>query len=238
MNKTTSTAVLIAWVLLANGANARAQDSSKVFIDVNIGAQTQSRTLDTSTSFPLYGETAVVNTAQGINGGPLFDFSGGYRVMPAFAVGVGFSVFSKSGDGSLIALIPDPFIRNRPATVSASTSGLTHRELATHVIAVWSVPVSRRMDATIFGGPSFFRLSQDVMTATVPAGTQNVSTSNESQKGNAVGGNVGVNFNYMFAPRYGVGIVLRYAGASVDLPSAENVGVGGFQAGGGLRLKF
>jgi hypothetical protein len=37
---------------------------------------------------------------------------------------------------------------------------------------------------------------------------------------------------------YGAGLFLRYAGASVDLPSANNVKVGGVQLGGGLRLRF
>lgn len=238
MNKTTSIAVLIAGLLLAASSSAIAQDSSKAFVDINGGAQTQSRSLQTSTSFPLYGETAIINAAQAIDGGGLFDISGGYRIMPALAVGVGFSVFSKSGDGSLLASIPDPLIRNRPATVPASTSGLNHREIGTHLMVVWFVPLFRNIDAAVFAGPSFFQLSQDVMTATVPAGTQTVNVATQRQKANATGGNVGVNFNYMFRPRYGAGIFLRYAAASADLPSADNVDVGGFQAGGGLRLRF
>jgi hypothetical protein len=244
MNKTTSIAMLMAAFLLANSSTATAQEPGKAFVDVNGGAQPQSRTLDSSTSFPLFSETAIINAAQGIDGGGLFDISGGYHMRPAFAVGIGFSVFSKSGEGSFIALIPDPLVRNRPTTVPGSTSGLKHREIGTHLMAVWFLPLFDKIDATIFGGPSFFQLSQDVMTATVPAGTQTVNVTTQREKGNATGGNVGINLNYMIAPRsgsrpgYGVGIFLRYAGAWADLPSADNVGVGGFQAGGGLRLRF
>jgi hypothetical protein len=260
MNKT-NIVVLIAAFLFANSSAATAQVPAKAFIDVNGGAQPQSQTLDASASSPLYSETAIVNSAQGIDGGALFDISGGYRIRPAFAVGIGFSVFSKSGEGSFIASIPDPLIRNRRTTLPGSASGLKHREIGTHVMAVWLVPrfASPRfakIDVAIFGGPSFFQLSQDVMTAAVPAGTQTVNVTSLREKGNALGGTVGINLNYMFAPRsgsapasgsaptsssalrYGIGIFLRYAGASADLPSADNVRVGGFQAGGGLRLRF
>jgi hypothetical protein len=33
-------------------------------------------------------------------------------------------------------------------------------------------------------------------------------------------------------------VFLRFAGAKVDLPSVEGLGVGGFQAGGGVRVRF
>lgn len=237
MNKTTSMAVLLAGLLLAAGSPATAQET-KGFVDVNGGAQTQGRSLQTSTSFPLYGETAIINAAQDVDGGGLFDISGGYRIRPTIAVGLGFSVFSKSGDGSLIASLPDPLIRNRPANVSASGSGLKHSEVGTHLMVVWMVPLLDKIDATVFAGPSFFRVSQDVMTATVPAGTQTANVATQREKGNATGANVGINLNYMLTPRYGLGIFLRYAGASADLPSAENIDVGGFQVGGGLRLRF
>src|SRR2546425_12501462 len=82
MNKTTRIVVLI-WVLgRAGGSPAMAQTpqtppapaapATSAFIDVNGGGQTPSRTLNTSTSFPLFGETATVNAAQNIGSGPLF----------------------------------------------------------------------------------------------------------------------------------------------------------------------
>jgi hypothetical protein len=49
---------------------------------------------------------------------------------------------------------------------------------------------------------------------------------------------VAVDGNYLITPTFGLGVYLRYAGASVDLPSQSGVKVGGFQAGGGLRIRF
>ena len=35
-------------------------------------------------SFPIYGQTAAVTTTVSVDGGPLFDLSVGYRVIPIF----------------------------------------------------------------------------------------------------------------------------------------------------------
>ena len=239
MTHKTKLAVLIAGLTLAgsSAATAQTQTTKPIFVDVNGGAQTQSRTINTTTSFPLYGETAVINSAQGIDGGGLFDISGGYRVYRQLSVGVGFSAFSKTGSGTIAASIPNPAIVNRPATSTTSGTGLKHRELGTHLLFIWTQPIRKNFEATIFGGPSFIRLTQDVMTATVPAGTQTVNVASESQKANATGGNAGVNLNYMVKPNYGVGVFIRYAGGTAKLKSGD-AKVGGLQLGGGLRLRF
>ncbi len=240
MNKTTILAVLTAALSLAasSPAMAQAQQPTSIFVDVNVGAQTQSRTIESSTRFPLYGETAIINAAQSIGGGALFDISGGYRFMRKFGVALGVSTFSKSGDGSLVASIPSPVAFNRPATVTNTATDVKHKELGTHVMFVYFVPVLTNFDVSVFAGPSFFHLTQDILSATVPAGTQTISVASQSQKGNGTGANAGINFNYMYRPNYGGGLFIRYAGATVDLPSAAGVKVGGFQVGVGLRARF
>jgi len=240
MKHKTTLAALIAGLALAGSSTVTAQTSSTkpIFVDVNVGAQTQSRTINTTTSFPLYGETAIINSAQGVDGGPLFDFSGGYRIMSHLSVGVGFSFFNKSGDGTLAASVPNPAIVNRPATSTVSATDLKHSETGTHVMFIWSQPIVPKFEATIFGGPSFINLKQDVLTGSVPAGTQTVNVATTSQSATAKGANIGVNLNYMLKPNYGVGAFLRYAGGSTDLPSAKGVKVGGLQLGIGLRLRY
>jgi hypothetical protein len=240
MNKTTILAVLTAALSLAasSPAMAQAKPPTTIFVDVNVAAQTQSRVIESSTSFPLYGETAVINAAQSIDAGPLFDISAGYRFMGKFGVALGVSTFSKSGEGSLVASIPSPIAFNRPATVTSSATDVKHKELGTHVMFVYFVPILTNFDVSVFAGPSFFHLTQDILSATVPAGTQTIAVASQSQKGNGTGANAGINFNYMFRPNYGGGLFIRYAGATVDLPSAAGVKVGGFQVGVGLRLRF
>jgi hypothetical protein len=240
MNKITIVAALIGGLMLAPSATATAQTQqpTSIFVDVNAGAQTQSRAISSSTSFPLYAETAVINAAQSIDSGGLFDISGGYRFKRSYGVAVGVSTFSKSGDGSLVASIPSPVAFNRSVTTTSSATDLHHSEVATHLMFVYFAPVLENFDVSVFAGPSFFRVKQDILSATVPTGTQTANVATQEQKGNATGAIAGLNLNYMFRPNYGVGVFLRYAGASVDLPSASDVKVGGFQIGIGLRLRF
>jgi hypothetical protein len=240
MNKITIVALLITGLSAAasSPATAQTQNPPSIFVDVNVGAQTQARAIESSTSFPLYGETAVINAAQSIDSGGLFDISGGYRFMRSFGVAVGVSRFSNHGDGSLVASIPSPIAFNRSITTTSTATDLKHSEVGTNVMFVYFVPVLENFDVSVFAGPSFFRLKQAILSATVPAGTQTANVATQEQTGSATGAIVGLNLNYMFRPNYGAGAFLRYAGASVDLPSAENVKVGGFQIGIGLRLRF
>ncbi len=237
MNKMTLLGVLAIAFTFGGHSIAYAQEPTKAFIDVNVGAQTQSRAISSSRSFPLYGETAVINAAESIDSGGFFDISGGYRVMPSFGVAVGVSTFSKSGDGSIAASIPSPIAFNRPANVTSTATDLNHSEVATHLMAVYFATLDQ-IEISAHVGPSFFRVKQDILNATVPAGTQNLSATAEEESANATGVNIGVNINYMFRPNYGAGVFLRYAGATVDLPSAPDVKVGGAQLGIGLRLRF
>jgi hypothetical protein len=240
MNKITIVAALIAGLTLAasSTATAQAQNPTSLFVDINAAAQTQSRAIESTTSFPLYGETAVINAAQSIDAGGLFDISGGYRFMRSYAVAIGVSRFGKSGDGSLVASIPSPVAFNRSVTTTSSATDLKHSEVATHLMFLYFQPIDDKIDVNVFVGPSFFRVKQNILTASVPSGTQTANVSTQEQKGNATGVNAGININYMFRPNYGGGIFLRYAGATVDLPSAAGVKVGGVQLGIGLRLRF
>ena len=53
--------------------------------------------------------------------------------------------------------------------------------------------------------------------------------------------NAGVDFAYMLTEQFGGGLFVRWAGGSVDIPAAggtQSLGVGGFQTGVGIRVRF
>ncbi len=183
-------------------------------------------------------ETATITTSQTTGAGALFDIGGLYRVWNNLAVGMMFSRFSRSDQGSVSATVPNPVFFNQAATTNVTTPGLKHDEIGTHIQAIYYIPVGEKLDVAIYGGPSFIHLSQDIPSATVVAGTQNTNVSVSREKGTAKGGNIGAELNYMVTKRYGGGFYMRYAGGSVDLPSASGVKVGGFQVGGGVRVRF
>lgn len=240
MNKTTI-AALITIIFIGGSSLAHAQSAAPAetaFVNINFGGQTQSRDITTNSSIPLYGEVATVATAQRIGAGALFDVSGGYRITPAFAVGIGFSRFSNTSAGSLSASIPNPFVFNRPAVVTVEQPSLEHSEVGTHLMAMYFMPVTVNFDVMVSGGPSFTRVTQDVPSATVATGTQTPTISVASSKGTAKGINIGVAGNYLVTPRYGAAAFLRYVSGSADLPEASDLKIGGLQIGVGATIRF
>ena len=97
-------------------------------------------------------------------------------------------------------------------------------------------------------GPSFFHVEQDVVN---DIAYDHVFPFNEATfrnaivarvKENAVGYNVGADFSWNFARRFGAGLLVRYSQASVDLRASERNSVssdaGGLHTGVGLRVRF
>jgi hypothetical protein len=217
---------------------------NRVFVAVNAGGQTQSRTLDTALTLPVYGQTATASTAAGIDGGPFFDVNGEYRftkhpLLKHVGVGAGFSTFGTTGELSGVASVPHPVFFNRHADVTIPGRDAKRSERSFYLIAVGSYRVTEEVEVTAFAGPSFLRVSQELVTAiAVPPGTQDVTTTVEKQSATGVGGIFGVDATYFVTKQIGAGAFLRFNGGSVDLPSAENVKAGGFQLGVGVRLRY
>jgi len=232
---------LSAVMLLSAAERASAQNQTPVdraFVQVNVGAQPQEHTINTSTAFSLYDEAATVAASQRIGSGPIFEVTGGARDYRNLAAAVAFSTFSRSGGGTVMASIPDPIFFGQPTTIATQAAGLSHSERAVHIEAVYFLPVTKRLDLAFSAGPSFIHLSQQISSVSVPAGTQSVAAASETQSGTGVGANAGVDGTYMFTRQLGIGLFLRYAAASVDLPAASNVKVGGVRTGLGFHVRF
>jgi hypothetical protein len=243
ISMTTTTRILILTLIAGAGSEARAQvpaaPPNMGFVNVNVGAQAASRSVEVNNVFPLYGENATVNTSQSVGSGALFDISAGYhRVWRTVTAAIGFSNFSKSNDVTGTASIPNPLATNRPATVGVSQTGLHHSERTIHLQALWLFPVTNEFDVTFAVGPSIFHVNQEIISVTVPPGTQTVTPSVGSESKTTVGVNIQVDGNYMLTRRLGAGVFMRYAGAKVDLPSVEDLHVGGLHVGGGVRVRF
>lgn len=235
--------LVLAMLIAAGAANASAQTqpppANLGFLNVNFGAQPGSRDVGTNQSFPLYGETATFTTAQTNGSGGMFDITAGYKVRPSFGVAVGFSNFSNSSDATVSTSIPDPLIFDRPRASTTTISGLDHSERGIHLQAVWFVPVTDKIDVALSAGPSFIMVKQDLVSSiTVPTGTQTANLNVTEEKETGVGANIGVDGTYLVTRNFGVGAFLRYAGAKVDVGPVEGLSVGGFQAGGGVRVRF
>jgi hypothetical protein len=241
MNTTTRISLLLIGFTLALGSRAGAQGmpEGKVFINVNGGAQTQSRSVDNSFSIPIYGQTATVATTATIPSGGLFDLSVGYKVRPSIGVAFGFSTFSGTGAVAGAASVPSPIFFNRPAAVTIPETDAQHKERSIYLLLVGFVPVTDKVDVALSIGPAFTRVEQALITSvSIPAGTQNVNPAIQTQSKTATGVNLGVDLTYMFVRQVGAGAFMRYISGSVDLDSAPGLKVAGFQVGVGGRLRF
>ena len=243
MTKMTSVLVLMAGLATAVASEAQAQTkpapASIGFLNISGGAQPQRRELGKTDTFTLYDEKATLTSSQPVPNGPFFDISGGVRVKNGFAIGAGFSSLSKTSDAAVVATIPNPLFFDQSKTVTSTATGLEHSERGIHLQAMWFIPVTDKIDVALSAGPSFIMVKQGlVASVTVPTGTQNINVVTGSEEGTAKGVNVGFDGTYLFTRNIGFGLMIRYAGGSVDLPSAKGLSVGGFQGGAGARIRF
>ena len=143
---------------------AQAPTINQVFITLNGGYQLTSNDFSDGSVTHENGEDGRVDTTYAIKSGPTFDVGGGAVVWRRLGVGAAVSRFSVSTPASLTATTPHPFFFNRPRTVSGEAASLKREELAFHLQAVGVFPVGTRLQVLVFGGPSFFRMKQGVVT--------------------------------------------------------------------------
>lgn len=227
--------------LAAAPAHAQMTWTDRGFVNASIGVQGGSRDLATATTFTIYDENATLETTQNVGGGAFFDIGGGYKVWRNLAIGLGFTRVSSDSDVAVTARVPDPLIHDRVRTVSGTSPSAKHSEVAVNLSGTWMVPVTDKVDVGLSFGPTIFLVSQDVptsVTVTEPGPTLSAATLASADK-TTVGIHFGVDVAYLITPRVGAGVLARYSVGSADLEGAsDSLTVGGFQIGGGIRIRF
>ena len=115
----------------------------------------------------------------------------------------------------------------------------------------YMIPIGTKFDVLLFGGPSWFRLEQPVVSNVTiaergSAFTQVAVTSTvESRKKSPVGYNAGFDMSYLVwqndSVRLGAGAFVRYTQAKTNvllLQTEQPTEVGGLQVGFGGRIRF
>jgi hypothetical protein len=265
MKEKTTAIALATGLMLAMAVAAGAQDAQRQgaglfgkswtgrgFVSVNGGYQPASRDVPVNVRFDLYEEAGSVTGMQTVKGSGAFDVGGAYRVWRNLAAGLAITGVSQKADVPLTATVPHPLFVGQPRIAAAIAAGARHSEMATHLQAVWMLPLWSRLQVAVSGGPTIFSVKHDLIfvreTAFVegafPYGAVTVSSVGvERQSKSAVGYNVGGDVTYLLTPRLGAGLLLRYSGASVSLQrsgqtEATKLDVGGFQVGAGVRVRF
>ena len=170
----------------------------------------------------------------------------------SFGAGVVVSCLHRSSAGTFDLRMPSPIAANSPLALSGSVPELNRREVGVHLQALHALPLGSRARVLVAGGPSVFRLTQDLVRGVqfdvLPGFSalkfdQALTTTVERT---AVGFNVGATVVWPFASHFAVGGVTRYsrAKATLDPGSQSNVSraieinAGGLHLGGGLQLLF
>jgi hypothetical protein len=240
MTKPTITVlIMIAALALTSANNAGAQTPSnpEMYFNVTVGAQPQSRTVDAIATAELFEDTAEFAADHTIGSGAFFDIAVGQQLRPDLTVGIALSFFNSTGSAVGTASIPDPLFRDRPTTIPIDLGDLSRSEQFIHLQAVWFRPVTSKIDLAVSAGPSIARVSQEFASGVLQEDTGTVEIVGEKQSAWGFGLNGGVDLTYLLTPKYGVGVLLRYTWASVGPPAAD-LTAGGFQVGGGLRVRF
>jgi hypothetical protein len=237
-----------------------AQTFQRGWIDVNfgaaVGAEDTFRMRGTGT---LFREEATFDSDYNLPRGASFDFGGGVMLTPMIGIGVSVTGTAHEDVADLSIRIPHPTQFNAHATATAPTDEkLMRTEGGIHLQAMFVPLETGRLRVRVFGGPSYFRVTQDVVTdirfdqvflifSPVNAVTITEFDAREIESngwGFHAGGDLSVFFNRII----GVGGFARFSRGNVDLEnpiaisSSDDdfieVKTGGFQMGGGLRLKF
>lgn len=233
---------------LAQSAAAQSAAAPRAYVVVNGAYQLTANDFADDATKRENAEDGRLDASYIVKGGPAIDVAGGTTVWRNLGVGVGVTRFSVAIPTTVTGTVPHPFFFNRLRPVSGEATGLTREEFAIHVQARGVFPVSSRIQVTVFGGPSFFRVKQGVVTDftyrdsypydEATFGSAVTSTAKVSK----IGFNGGGDIAFFFTRNVGVGATVQFAGTSVELPAAggstREVKVGGGKVGGGLRLRF
>lgn len=230
------------------------------FANISFGVQNPAtKDFTQNAEAPLREETASFEATYKLKSGSAFDLSGGVLFRSTFGVSIGFTRYSKDGTGEATVVLPHPFFFDEPASDTADTDAVEHTETAVHIDAVFAPRFNNKsLQVMLFAGPSRVKVTQrlvndvqirETLSPDLDYAIDITDFRYETDEPSAWGFNVGGDVAYMFTSNVGVGGMIRFVRATVDLHDAiestvQDSGVTqSFKAGGvvaafGLRVKF
>jgi hypothetical protein len=221
---------------------------TRVTVSVSGGVQAAASNLSEHFSLNKNQETETVDVTYPMKPGVLVDVGAGYRLWKDLGIGVAVSRTNDDGSAQVDASVPHPFLFNQPRTISGKESGVVHTETGVHVQVQYLVPSSTHLHVVLSAGPSWLIVEQEAVTGVIVTESYPYDT---AAFGGAVtkllntsgpGFHAGVDLTWMFSRNAGVGGLVRYTHANIDLDVAEErtIGMkaGGVQGGVGIRVKF
>jgi len=219
------------------------------FVSINGAYQGTTTEFSSTTTFVQNAEVGNVSTTYGGGHPPVIDVSGTGRVWRSLALSVAGTWSNENADGVVTANVPHPFQFNALRPVQGVAGGLKRQETSLHVDPAVLLALGDRLQLAIFGGPSYFRVRQGLVTGVTvtdvypyDTATFASATTAESTK-SGIGYNAGADLAIELSRNVGVGVLARYSRATLELDgpdggTAVEYKAGGLQVGGGLRFRF
>jgi Outer membrane protein beta-barrel domain len=236
-------------VAFAGDASAQTTHWGKTgYLSFNTLYQSTPINFETNSKVDVYQEQGDFRTEHRGKPGPLFDITAGAGIKGNLGVGYATSYRRQTDHSRISGAVPHPFYFNQARAVSGVGS-LKREDLAFHLAAIWMMPVSERLQVSLFGGPTYFRVTQD-MVGTVELNEvfpfdqpEYKGITASSQRGSRVGYNAGADVSMFFTRRLGVGGLVRYSQGNVEMSvpggtTKQSIKAGGLQTGAGLRVRF
>ena len=252
----------VSMALLGIGLTAApsfAQSFERGWVDFNFGvavaAEDSFRMQGVGT---LFEEDATFGADYDLPRGAAFDFGGGFMITPIIGFGVSFSGTAHEDVASLDARIPHPILANVYGSDVAETEDKLMRTEGGVNLQAIRPAADDHLRVRFFGGQTYFRVKQDAVTDitynqqfVILGAVNNITiTGFDSREieGNGWGFHGGGDVSVFFNRIIGVGGFAKFSRGNVDLENTMalssrdedpiEVKAGGFQVGGGLRLKF
>ena len=178
----------------------------------------------------------------------LYELSIGTRLRGRLGLGLAWSRSSLSEEAGIAGRLPHPFLFGTPRTVEGTARGLSRDETALHLSLRWLIRDGDRFQFALFGGPTQIDVDYELATAvqfdqSYPFDTATYAgVERLEQSADAIGFHAGLDLVRYMTDTVGVGGVLRYSSASIDLdaPDGGSIGVdgGGLQIVVDLRFRF
>ena len=252
---------LLAVALSSVGSSAWAQSSppalpERAWLDLNVvSARSMQEEQVYAFATPLFQEifaAATVYPAKPRATG--FGLEGGFHVTPSLGVGVHLDFVNYSYPVGLGLSVPHPFFFDLDAVAGSETATpLERRDRGFDIMLAYDLPTQGDWRVRVFGGPTIFRVSQQMVDVIEYNHIFNGSGLNlveitgfeyTEAKGTSVGFNVGGDVAYFFTRHVGVGGVLRFNRGTVTIDAEPLSGepseltAGHLSAGAGVRFRF
>lgn len=218
----------------------------KIYLSAEFNAGFQEESLSSTYINTVYYETATSDLGYEVKKGTPFLAAVGFRITRSIGVELGVDVSSRNLESTYSTSIPHPLLFNNPRTAGGTGS----HSLSENTIFLNFVFGARfgRFGLDLFGGPAYIFskaqiISEMSYSQSYPYDDISLSTSTKEVSMNVFGFNGGARILFYFTDTVALFTGARFIGgkASFDpetgLPYPE-ITLGGFRAGGGLKILF